>query len=79
MKRTIFSPCELRTWLETNQDTIKQAVLAEPLLGRKNSGLNFITDYLEKNRVGYDPGDFDSRRIVAVAATWVSRWRLGYE
>ena len=78
MKRTIFPPCELRAWLETNQGTIKEAVLTQPLLAR-NSGLNFITDYLDKAGIGFDPDDYDCQRVITVAGSWVTRWRLGYE
>jgi hypothetical protein len=78
MKRTIFSPCELRAWLDTHEAEIKTAVLAEPLLAR-NTGLDFITDYLDKAGVGFDSNDYDSQRIITVAGSWVTRWRLGYE
>jgi hypothetical protein len=73
MKRTILSSCELRVWLEANQGTIKQAVLAEP------SGRNFITSYLDKAGIGFDPDDSDCQRVIAVAGSWVTRWRLGYQ
>lgn len=82
MKRTIFSPCELRAWLDTHEAKLKAAVLAQvsiresgvtheslpnsevtpPLLAR-NSGLNFITDYLDKAGIGFDPDDYDSQRV----------------
>jgi hypothetical protein len=90
MKRTIFSPCELRNWLEANQGTIKAAVLAEP------SGRDFIIGYLNKAGIGFDQDDSDCQchtyrvthelkgylqhqRIIAAAGSWVTRWRLGYQ
>jgi hypothetical protein len=97
MKRTIFSPCELRAWLDTHEAELKAAVLAQPILARNSGqcssattdelgptdyrsvGLNFITDYLDKAGVGFDQDDYDSQRVIAVAGSWVTRWRLGYE
>jgi hypothetical protein len=103
MKRTIFSPCELRTWLDTHEAKLKAAVLAEvsiresettheslpssevtpPLLARSQndmaSGRDFIAGYLDKAGIGFDPDDYDCQRVIAVAGSWVTRWRLGYE
>ena len=73
LRKTILSPCELRVWLEANQGTIKRAVLAEP------SGRDFIIGYLDKAGIGFDQDDYDSQRVITVAGSWVTRWRLGYQ
>jgi hypothetical protein len=76
MKSTFYSAQELRAWLETNQGTIKEAVLAQVSLAPSQndmaSGRDFITDYLDKAGVGFDQDDYDCQRIIAVAGSWVT-------
>jgi hypothetical protein len=83
MKSTTFSAQELRAWLDTHEAELKAAVLAQPLLARSQndmaSGRDFITDYIDKAEISFDHDDYDSQRVITVAGTWVTRWRLGYE
>lgn len=83
MKSTTFSAQELRAWLDTHEAELKAAVLAQPLLARSQndmaSGRDFIAGYLDKAGIGFDPDDYDCQRVIAVAGSWVTRWRLGYE
>ena len=84
MERTILRPQQLRAWLDTHQAEIKQAVLThcsssdEPT-DYRSAGLNFIAGYLNKAGISFDQDDDDCQRVIAIAGSWVTRWRLGYK